>query len=110
MMWSPALRAGLHRGVLIIPPDFSRDLVRSYGAEPELFIDNAETISAESLRSAVTSALRVFRREFVSVRETRRGPLLREIDLYKKVDYDQTLIPGVVIMTVFPGGLNPLPL
>ncbi len=100
------LKKGLYKGVLVIPPDFSKDLVRGRGAEVGLFLDNADTISASSLRSAVASALKGFGSDFVPVREKTRGPVLREIELYKKVDYDQTLIPGVVIMAIFLGAMT----
>src|SRR3989304_1037523 len=61
------LRDGIFKAVLIIPSDFSRDVIHGKGGT-----------------------------------KTK----LREIELYKKVDYDQTLIPGVVIMAIFLGAMT----
>jgi len=41
--------------------------------------------------------------EYVAIRETYEDAQLREIDLYAKVDYYQSLVPGVVIMAIFLG-------
>src|SRR3990170_4354596 len=75
------------------------------GSELGLFLDNAESISANSIRLALTGALTNLKKEFVPVREEAQ-PKLREVELYKKVDYDQTLIPGVVIMAIFLGAMT----
>ena len=40
------------------------------------------------------------------MREEQTKTKLREVELYKKVDYDQTLIPGVVIMAIFLGAMT----
>lgn len=100
------LRDGMFKAVLIIPHDFSRDIIHGKISEVGLFLDNAESISANSVRLAVSSALSEIKREFVPVREERAKPALREIEIYKKVDYDQTLIPGVVIMAIFLGAMT----
>ena len=100
------LREGLLKGALIIPPNFSRDVIRGRGGELGLFLDNAESISANSIRMAISGALAEIGNEFISVREERTKTKLREIELYRKVDYDQTLIPGVVIMAIFLGAMT----
>src|SRR3990170_5188811 len=99
------LKEGVFEAALIIPSDFSRDILHGKGGELGLFLDNAESISANSIRLALTGALRNLKKEFVPVREEAQ-PKLREIELYKKVDYDQTLIPGVVIMAIFLGAMT----
>lgn len=100
------LREGVFKGVIVIPSGFSRDLARGSVAELGLFLDNAETIAAVAVQSAVTRAVAEMGREFVSIREERAAPHLRPIELYRKIDYDQTLIPGVVIMAIFLGAMT----
>ncbi|MBI3398119.1 MAG: ABC transporter permease [Deltaproteobacteria bacterium] len=100
------LKQGLLKGALIIPPDFSRDVIHGKGGELGLFLDNAESISANSIRMAISGALAELKNEFISVREEQTKTKLREVELYKKVDYDQTLIPGVVIMAIFLGAMT----
>ncbi|MBI5453132.1 MAG: ABC transporter permease [Deltaproteobacteria bacterium] len=100
------LREGVFTGVVVIPPGFSRDLARGSVAELGLFLDNAETIAANAVQAAVTRAVAETGREFVSIREERAAPRLRPIELYRKIDYDQTLIPGVVIMAIFLGAMT----
>ncbi|MDO8426938.1 MAG: ABC transporter permease [Deltaproteobacteria bacterium] len=99
------LRQGVFKAVLVIPPDFSRDVSRGARSELGLFLDNAETISANSVQGAVLRALPELTRKYVSVREQRRT-YLRDIEIYRKIDYDQTLIPGVVIMAIFLGAMT----
>ncbi|MBI5894029.1 MAG: ABC transporter permease [Deltaproteobacteria bacterium] len=100
------LKEGIFKAVLIIPADFSRDVIHGKDSEIGLFLDNAESISANSIRAAILGALSEIKREFVPVREQRLKPKLREIEIYKKIDYDQTLIPGVVIMAIFLGAMT----
>lgn len=100
------LRDGMFKAVVIIPADFSRDVIHGKESELGLFLDNAESISANSIRGAILGALSEIKREFVTVREEKAKPVLREIEIYKKVDYDQTLIPGVVIMAIFLGAMT----
>jgi ABC-2 type transport system permease protein len=59
-----------------------------------------------TIRATVTAALSELRDEFVSIREERGEFRLRDMELYRKIDYDQTLIPGVVIMAIFLGAMT----
>lgn len=96
-----AVRDGEFKAALIIPREFSRHVVISDKAEIGLFVDNTDSISAESVRGAVEGALRAIREEYVPIREKGNATYLRGIDLYGRVDYDQSLIPGVIIMAIF---------
>ncbi len=100
------LKSGRFKGVLIIPTDFSRDIMRGKNPELGLFLDNAETVSADTLRMAITGAIGEIERDFLPVRTRTSIPSVREVNLYKKVDYDQSLIPGVVIMAIFLGTMT----
>jgi ABC-2 type transport system permease protein len=46
------------------------------------------------------------KREFIPIREERGIAHLHGVELYRKVDYDQTLIPGIVIMAIFLGAMT----
>lgn len=101
-----AVRDGVFKAALIIPKEFSKHIIISDKAEIGLFVDNTDSISAETVRGAVEGALRSVREEYVPIREKGEKTYLRSMDLYKKVDYDQSLIPGVVIMAIFLGTMT----
>ncbi len=104
-----ALHDGLFKGVLIIPKDFSRKVIGGGGgggASIGLFLDNAETIAADTIEGLVASTLPGLKTEFVPVRSADRGLFLRAVNIYRKIDYDQSLIPGVVIMAIFLGAMT----
>ena len=100
------IRKGRFKAGLIIPPDFSKRVVTQSSPEIGLFLDNTDGISAETIRGAVIGAKESMYSDYVSVREKRDEVHIREIDLYKKVDYAQSLVPGVVIMAIFLGTLT----
>src|SRR4030067_108372 len=100
------LREGVFKAVVVIPGGFSKDVMGRRLSEVGLYLDNAETISAITIRASVTGALSGLQDEFVSIREERGQTRLRDIELYRKIDYDQTLIPGVVIMAIFLGAMT----
>lgn len=99
------LKEGVFKGVLIIPHDFSRNVTRRASAELGLFLDNAEAISSKALQAALSGAIPAFSADFIPVRNE-LGIVLRSVELYKKIDYDQSLIPGVVIMAIFLGAMT----
>lgn len=99
------LKEGVFKGVLVIPHDFSRKVTRGKGAELGLFLDNAEAISSKAVLFALSSALPAFSTDFIPVRNE-KGVVIRAVELYKKIDYDQSLIPGVVIMAIFLGAMT----
>lgn len=100
------LKVGVFKAVVVIPERFSRDVMRRTTSGIGLYLDNAETISAMSIRASISAALPELRNEFVSIREERAQMKLRDIELYRKIDYDQTLIPGIVIMAIFLGAMT----
>lgn len=100
------LKDGVFKAVLVIPHDFSRDVIRKTSATLGLFVDNVESISSKSVFASVQGALPRFKTDFVPVRSDRSRISVREVDLYRQIDYDQTLIPGVVIMAIFLGAMT----
>ncbi len=100
------VQSGIYKGALVLSHDFSKDMIKGTGGEIGLFLDNTETISARTLRAAIVSSMASVESEFTPIREKGERVIVRDIDLYKKVDYDQSLIPGVVIMAIFLGTLT----
>ncbi len=100
------IRKGIYKAAVIIPPDFSKRVVRKSGPEIGLFLDNTDGISSENIRNLAAAAVRSMKTEHVGIRESYADAQLREINLYAKVDYYQSLVPGVVIMAIFLGTLT----
>lgn len=100
------VRKGRYKAGLIIPSDFSRRVVLKGRPEVGLFLDNTDGISSEAIRNAVMGALGSINADYISIREKSDQIFLRDINLYRKVDYYQSLVPGVVIMAIFLGTLT----
>jgi ABC-2 type transport system permease protein len=100
------LRDGAYKAVLIIPPDFSKKVDLKGRPEVGLFLDNTDAISADAIEGAVNGALTSIYTDYVPIRERTDEVYLRGINLYRQVDYYQSLVPGVVIMAIFLGALT----
>lgn len=100
------VRDGVYKAALVIPPDFSRRFTQQNKPEIGLFLDNTDAISAQSVQMAVSGALHAIGQEYVSIREPGPATYQRDINLYRQVDYFQSLVPGVVIMAIFLGSLT----
>jgi ABC-2 type transport system permease protein len=100
------VRKGTYKAGLIIPPDFSKRAALKNRAEVGLFLDNTDGISSAAITSAVSGAVGSINMEYVPVREKEDKIYLRDVNLYKQVDYYQSLVPGVVIMAIFLGTLT----
>lgn len=95
----------LHEGelsaVVVIPRHFSADLEQGLAASVGLFVDNVDAIAATAIESAVQGALPAVNRALARF-ETHLGPAtLRPQEIYARVDYDASLVPGVVVLSVF---------
>ncbi len=100
------IKKGIYKAALIIPPDFSKSVALKRQAEIGLFVDNTDGVSAEAVRITIDGALRFIRQEYVGIRERQDAIYLRGINLYGRVDYYQSLVPGVVIMAIFLGTMT----
>jgi ABC-2 type transport system permease protein len=100
------VREGRYKAALVIPPDFSKRFSREGRPTVGLYLDNTDSISSETIRNLLNAALLSMRSEYVPIREKTDEVLLRDINLYGKVDYYQSLVPGVVIMAIFLGTLT----
>lgn len=97
------VRDGFYKGVIIIPPDFSQSVVKKVDPQIGLLLDNTDSISAGSISGVVSRAIAYLKSEYVAVRPDRANPQLRSIELYKKIDYDASLVPGIIVMAIFMG-------
>ena len=100
------VREGRYKAALVIPSDYTKRVKLKKEAEAGLFIDNTDTVSSANIRALVRSAIGSIREEYVPIREKPGDSYIREIDLYSMVDYYQTLVPGVVIMSIFLGTMT----
>ncbi|MBI5664021.1 MAG: ABC transporter permease [Nitrospirae bacterium] len=100
------VREGSYKAALIIPSDFSKNVARKSRPSVGLFLDNTDGISSETIRITVEGAVRASGTEYVSVREAAGEVRMRDVNLYSKVDYYQSLVPGVVIMAIFLGAMT----
>jgi len=97
------VKDGLYKGAVIVPTDFTRRVNMKTGPEVGIFVDNTDQISENTLSGAITEAVGALRHDFNPVRPDRSVITARRVELYKSVDYDQTLVPGVVVMAIFMG-------
>ena len=100
------VKEGKYKAAVVIPADFSRKVSLQARPEVGLFLDNPDNISSETIRNLLNAALLSIRSEYVPIREKTGEVLLRDINLFGKVDYFQSLVPGVVIMAIFLGTLT----
>ena len=101
------VRDGVYKAALIIPPDFSHDIAEGRIGELGLFTDNVDTISAATLTGVFSQATASIRAGYVTAREPKLDQIvLRPSNLFTTVDYDRSLIPGVIVMALFMGSLT----
>jgi ABC-2 type transport system permease protein len=102
-----AVRTGHCKAALIIPPGFSRDIIAGRIGEVGLFIDNVDSISAAAIKALVEQAIATLRIAYVSAREPKLNEIIvRPSNLFVTVDYDRSLIPGVIVMALFMGSMT----
>jgi ABC-2 type transport system permease protein len=101
------VRNGRYKAALIIPAGFSRDITQGRIGELGLFTDNVDTVSSATLNGLVAQAVAVLRVGYVTAREPKLDQIvLRPSLLFTTVDYDRSLIPGVIVMALFMGSLT----
>lgn len=101
------VREGRYKAALVIPHDFSHNINEGRIGELGLFCDNVDTISASTIESILSQAVATLRTGYVTAREPKLDQiLLRPSNLFITVDYDRSLIPGVIVMALFMGSLT----
>jgi ABC-2 type transport system permease protein len=102
-----AVRVGQFKAALIIPPTFSRDIIAGRIGELGLFVDNVDSISAAVIKGLVGQATLTLRDSYVTAREPKLNEIaLRPSNMFVTVDYDRSLIPGVIVMALFMGSMT----
>lgn len=100
------VRNGEYKGAVIIPPNFSHSVAEGRIAEIGLFTDNVDTVSSSTLESVLSDAAASIKVDFVTAREPKLNEIvMRPSWLFTYVDYDRSLIPGVIVMAIFMGSL-----
>ncbi len=102
-----AVRGGRYKAAVIIPPDFSRDVIHGRVGEVGLFTDNVDLISSSALDAVINQAVASLHTDFVTARQLKLNALvMRPMPLFPQLDYDRSLIPGVIVMALFMGSLT----
>ncbi len=99
------LRKGELSGMLVIPSGFSRDLSRGLSASAGLYVDNVDAIAANAIEAAVDGALTALRQPLARFERQLGEPRIQPLEIYPRVDYDTSLIPGVVVLAIFMGSM-----
>jgi ABC-2 type transport system permease protein len=100
------VRDGRFKGAVVIPPDFSHDVAEGRVAQIGLFTDNVDAISSGTIEGVLEQASATVKITFVTAREAKLNQIsLRPSWLFPYVDYDRSLIPGVIVMAIFMGSL-----
>jgi ABC-2 type transport system permease protein len=97
------VRQGRFKGAVVIPSDFSKNVDRGTVPQVGLVLDNTEAVSAAALQQALSEGFNALKIDAVPIRSDPRVPQIYPIELYQKIDYDASLVPGAVIMAIFMG-------
>jgi ABC-2 type transport system permease protein len=99
------VRSGKLSGLVVVPERFSQDLARGVAVGVGLYLDNADAIAATAIQAAVQGAIPAASQRTVRFERHLGEPQLRPQEIYPRVDYDASLIPGVVVMSLFMGSM-----
>jgi ABC-2 type transport system permease protein len=101
------VRNGTYKAAVVIPPDFTKSVHEGRVAEIGVFTDNVDTVSSATLEGVLDQAAATLTtNEYVTAREPKLNQIvLRPAELFTTVDYDRSLIPGVIVMSLFMGSL-----
>jgi ABC-2 type transport system permease protein len=94
------LRAGRVRGVVIIPPEFSRRVYSNNRPEIGVEIDNTDTFISSAVGQILSGMVSALNQPTIQSRLP--GQIsLRQIELYPYVPYMQYMLPGVITLAMF---------
>jgi ABC-2 type transport system permease protein len=99
------LRRGAISGLVVIPSRFSSDLERGVAAPAGLFVDNVDAIASSAIEGAVQSAVATIPRPLARYEVHLGGAQVRNEEIYPRVDYDASLVPGVIVLSIFMGSM-----
>jgi len=100
------VRNGTYKAAVVIPPDFTKSVHEGRVAEVGVFTDNVDTVSSGALEGVIEQAAATLSTDYVTAREPKlKQIVVRPAELFTTVDYDRSLIPGVIVMSLFMGSL-----
>lgn len=99
------LHDGAISGLLIVPSTFSREVSQGIAASAGLYVDNVDAVAATAVEGAVQSALPALVQPLVRFEQHLGAAEIRPQEIYPRVDYDTSLVPGVVVMSLFMGSM-----
>src|SRR5208283_5687915 len=100
------VRNGTYKAAVVIPPDFTKSVHEGRVAEIGVFTDNVDTVSSSALEAVLEQAAATLDTDYVTAREPKlKQIVMRPAELFTTVDYDRSLIPGVIVMSMFMGSL-----
>jgi ABC-2 type transport system permease protein len=100
-----ALHDGTISGLIVIPERFSNDVERGVASPIGLFVDNVDAVAAGAVESAAQGALTALANPIVRFERRNGAPEIRPQEIYPRVDYDTSLVPGVVVLSIFMGSM-----
>jgi ABC-2 type transport system permease protein len=95
------LRNGRINGVLTIPPDFSRRVLAKNEPRVALVSDNTSTAISAALSATINGMMGAYGRPEIAERRTPGQATLDVVEMYPYVPYQQYLLPGIVVMSIF---------
>lgn len=102
-----SVKTGQFKGAVVIPADFSHRVEEGRVAEIGLFTDNVDEVASDTLEEVLAEAAGSIKQDFVTARQLKLNAIvMRPTELFAKVDYDRSLIPGVIVMALFMGSLT----
>ncbi len=94
------LRNGRINGVLTIPPDFSRRVLRKDAPNVALIADNTDNVVSAAMAASLTSMLAAYGAPPTMVRRP-AAAALDIVEVYPYIPYIQYLLPGSIVMSIF---------
>jgi ABC-2 type transport system permease protein len=102
-----AVKTGHFKGAVIIPADFTHRVEEGRVGEIGLFTDNVDEVASDTLEQVLADAAGSIKQDFVTARQLKLNAIvMRPTELFTRVDYDRSLIPGVIVMALFMGSLT----
>ena len=95
------LRNGRVNGVMTIPPDYSRKLLRHADPRIALIEDNTDNFVAVSLGATLNGLIGAANQPAVTTQRMSGQVTLDVVEIYPYVPYIQYLLPGSVVMSIF---------
>jgi ABC-2 type transport system permease protein len=95
------LRQGRLNGVLTIPPDFSRRVLRNTQPRLALIEDNTDTFVSATMASVMNGLVSAYNAPTIDDARITGDARLDVVEIYPYVPYIQYLLPGSITMSIF---------